>query len=154
MCKCYLSQIWFCIMAFCKELGLCCMTNLNSNSGSAFSLLCDLEPNMTSLWASVFSHFLSLFTSICLSVFISLYLCLHICMNIYPYIWKQNKGCYFPFIPLKWELYMNYIHIWQLIILLTVSATILNLHSAHCYSKHGLKIRLSYLWNVCWSKMR
>lgn len=114
MCKCYLSQICFCILIFCKELGLCCMTNLNSNSGSAFSLLRDLDPNITSLWASVSLTLCLLSISICLCLSLSIYLCLHICMNIYIYIYSyvymyKNKGCYFSFNSSQMgPMYMNY----------------------------------------------
>lgn len=148
MCKCYLSQICFCILIFCKELGLCCMTNLNSNSGSAFSLLRDLDPNITSLWASVSLTLYRLPISICLCLSLSIYLCLHICMNIYIYIHMYTcikiKDAIFPLIPLKWDLCIWIIHIWQSIILLTGSAAILNVHSVHCYSKCGPKIRAAY----------
>lgn len=152
MCKCYLSQICFCILIFCKELGLCCMTNLNSNSGSAFSLLRDLDPNNTSLWASVSLTLYFLSISVCLSIFIYLSICIHICVCVYIY---KNKGCCFSFYSSQMGImYMNYIRIWQNIVLLTGSATILNVHSAHCYSKCGPKIRFAYLWNVCWFEMR
>ena len=88
------NAIWVksvCILVFYKELGLCGMTNLNSNPDPAFSLLCDLEPSIVSLWASVsLSLYVCNYTA---------YVC--VCMKIHKY---EMKKVIFLLTPFMWEL--------------------------------------------------
>lgn len=132
MCKCCLRQVCFCILVFCKELGLCGKTNLNSNPDSAFSLLCDLEPSILSFWASVS---------------LSLYVCnytAYVCVCVWKSI-NMKRNRLFSFLFLSSGNCVCEFYIWQIIILLTVSASVPNVYLIRCYGKCGPQNRFVYL---------
>lgn len=134
-----------CVPRFSVEslVGICDVAELNSDLGSAFAL-----------WSwTKYDTSLSFCPSFCIHTYTCIYI-LHICMAAYVHICEnETNDVIFPFILSSWNCLYE-LRTWQIIKSVAVSASILNVHSAHCCWECGPQIGFAYLWNVCWSKRR